>query len=137
MLSPEDEARVIKTLRALCMALPEANERLSHGEPTWFAGKGKVFAMLDNHHHGAEHVAVWLPQSLDAQLTLVDMDPARFFKPPYVGPRGWVGVVLSTQPDWKQVASLVRESYLRVATTKLQKALREREGGVLAEGSLR
>ena len=43
------------------MALPDANEKLSHGEPTWFAGKGKVFAMLDDHHHGAAHLAVWLP----------------------------------------------------------------------------
>ena len=46
----------LSRLRAICMALPEANERLSHGEPTWFAGKGKVFAMLDNHHHGADHL---------------------------------------------------------------------------------
>jgi len=42
-------------LRAICLALPEAKEKLSHGEPTWFAGKGKVFAMLDDHHHGAPH----------------------------------------------------------------------------------
>ena len=49
------------------MALPDANEKLSHGEPTWFAGKGKVFAMLDDHHHGATHLAVWLPQPFGAQ----------------------------------------------------------------------
>src|SRR5690606_28743350 len=54
-------ARVLERLRAICLALPEANERVSHGEPTWFAGKGKVFAMFDDHHHGADRVAVWLP----------------------------------------------------------------------------
>ena len=81
------------------MALPEANEKISHGEPTWFAGKGKVFAMLDDHHHGATHLAVWLPQPFDAQEALIGSDPARFFRPPYVGVSGWVGVVLDTGPD--------------------------------------
>jgi hypothetical protein len=106
-------------LRALCMALPEANEKLSHGEPTWFAGKGKVFAMLDDHHHGAEHLAVWLPQPVGVQEALVDADPARFFRPPYVGPSGWVGVVLDGRVDWGMVARLVRDGYLHVATRKL------------------
>jgi hypothetical protein len=58
--------RVVGRLRHISMALPEASERLSRGEPTWFAGKGKAFAMLDDHHHGAAHVSVWLPQPLGA-----------------------------------------------------------------------
>ena len=122
-----DDAPIAK-LRAICMALPEANERISHGEPTWFAGKGKVFAMLDNHHHGSPHLAVWLPQSLEGQLTLLEADPERFFRPPYVGPKGWVGVVLDTRPDWAEVALLVRESYQLVATAKLRKALHAANG---------
>ena len=101
------------------MALPEANERISHGEPTWFAGKGKVFAMLDDHHHGAAHLSVWLPQPLGAQETLIESDPERFFRPAYVGSSGWVGVVLDTRPDWKMVERLVRDAYLHVATRKL------------------
>lgn len=105
------------------MALPEANEKLSHGEPTWFAGKGKVFAMVDAHHHGAAHLAVWLPQPLGAQEALIDADSERFFRPPYVGPRGWIGVVLDTRPDWGMVASLVREAYVHVATPKLKAQL--------------
>jgi predicted DNA-binding protein (MmcQ/YjbR family) len=117
-----DEA-AIKKLRAICMALPEANEKISHGEPTWFAGKGKVFAMLDNHHHGSPHLAVWLPQTLDGQLTLLEENPARFFRPPYVGVKGWVGVVLDTKPDWTEVAVLVRDAFRLVATAKLRKAL--------------
>ena len=102
------------------MALPEVNEKLSHGEPTWFAGKGKVFAMLDDHHHGAAHLSVWLPQPFGAQEALIGSDPDRFFRPPYVGVSGWVGVVLDTGPDWDAVAALVREAYLTVATTKLR-----------------
>jgi predicted DNA-binding protein (MmcQ/YjbR family) len=79
--------------------------------------------MLDNHHHGSPHFAVWLPQTPEGQLTLLEADPARFFRPPYVGPKGWVGVVLDTRPDWAEVALLVRESYRLVATAKLRKAL--------------
>lgn len=112
-------ARILERLRAICLALPEADERTSHGEPTWFAGKGKVFAMFDDHHHGAEHVAVWLPMPRGAQEALVESDPARFFRPPYVGPAGWVGVVLDTRPAWAAVEALVRDAFLHVATAKL------------------
>ena len=119
--------RLLDRLRKICLALPEATEKLSHGEPTWFAGKGKVFAMLDNHHHGASHLAVWLPQPLGAQEALVDADPERFFRPPYVGPSGWVGVVLDTKPDWNMVAEMVREAYLHVATQKLKSSLQQRD----------
>lgn len=114
---------IVERLRAICMALPEANERVSHGEPTWFAGKGKVFAMLDDHHHGALHLSVWLPLAPGAQADLVASDPDRYFRPPYVGPSGWVGVVLDTRPDWGLVAELVRDAFLHVATKKLHAQL--------------
>jgi hypothetical protein len=113
------DAPLVARLRAICLALPEAGERLSHGEPTWFAGKGKVFAMLDNHHHGSPHLSVWLPQPMDVQETLVGAAPARFFRPPYVGPSGWVGVVLDTKPDWAMVQQLVFDAFVHVATKKL------------------
>jgi hypothetical protein len=113
--------RLIARLRRICMALPEANEKLSHGEPTWFAGKGKVFAMLDDHHHGAAHLSVWLPQPFGAQEALIASDPERFFRPAYVGVSGWVGVVLDTRPDWGAVAALVGDAYLTVATARLRK----------------
>ena len=106
-------------LRAICLALPEANERLSHGEPTWFAGKGKVFAMLDDHHHGAPHLSVWLPAGLGAQEALIESDPKRYFRPPYVGSSGWVGVVLDTGPDWGVVGWLVERAYRLVAHRRL------------------
>jgi len=117
------DAALLDRLRKICMALPESVEKLSHGEPTWFAGKGKVFAMFDNHHHGAEHLAVWLPQPLGAQEALIEADPERFFRPPYVGPSGWVGVVLDTKPDWGMVSEMVREAYMFVASQKLKAAV--------------
>ena len=106
---------LLARLRAICLALPEANERVSHGEPTWFAGKGKVFAMLDDHHHGAAHLSVWLPVPLGAQEALIDSDPKRYFRPPYVGSSGWVGVVLDTRPDWALVGWLVEQAFRHVA----------------------
>jgi len=117
--SPADRS-AISRLRAICQGFPEANERVSHGEPTWFAGKGKVFALLDDHHHGAEHLSVLLPQPLGAQEILIARDPERFFRPPYVGVSGWVGVILDRRPDWKVVERLVREAYLHVASAKLR-----------------
>ena len=113
------DAAGVERLRKICLAFPEAGERLSHGEPTWFAGKGKVFAMLDNHHHGSPHLSVWLPQPMDVQETLIEADPERFFRPPYVGPSGWVGLVLDTKPDWQVVQRLVRDAFVFVATKKL------------------
>jgi predicted DNA-binding protein (MmcQ/YjbR family) len=117
------DAKLVARLRKICLALPEANERVSHGEPTWFAGKGKVFAMLDNHHHGSQHLSTWLPQPLGVQETLIEADPERFFRPPYVGPSGWVGMVLDTKPDWSLVAALVRDAYRHVAAAKLRARL--------------
>lgn len=117
---------LVERVRKICLAYPEANERISHGEPTWFAGKGKVFAMIDGHHHDSPHLSVWLPQPLDAQEALIDGDPERFFRPPYVGVKGWVGVVLDTKPDWGVLAGLVRESYRHVASAKLRKQLEDR-----------
>jgi hypothetical protein len=109
--------RLIERVRKICMALPEATEKISHGEPTWFAGK--VFAMFDDHHHDSPHVSLWLPAPFGAQETLIAADPKRFFRPPYVGHRGWVGVVLDTGPDWDTVAELVEDAYRQVAPGRL------------------
>jgi len=117
----------VARLRAICLALPEAVEKTSHGAPTWFAGKGKVFAMLDDHHHGAPHLAVWLPAGLGAQEGLITSDPERYFRPPYVGPSGWVGVVLDTKPDWAVVAWLVEQAYRLVAHKRLAAMLPPRD----------
>ncbi|MCA9586389.1 MAG: MmcQ/YjbR family DNA-binding protein [Myxococcales bacterium] len=105
------------------MEFPEANERVSHGAPTWFAGKGKVFATLDDHHHGAPHLAVWLPQPPGVQAMLIASEPDVFFRPPYVGPSGWIGVVLDRHTEWGLVQSLVHDAYVHVATKKLVRAL--------------
>jgi hypothetical protein len=111
------EAAAINRLRAICRALPEVTEKVAWGEPTWRAGK--IFAQMDTHHHGADHVAVWLPARPGVQEALVDEDPVHFFRPPYVGHKGWVGVRIDRDPDWRIVAGLVREAYREVASPRL------------------
>jgi hypothetical protein len=104
----------VDRLRAICLALPATIEKLSHGEPTWHVA-GKMFAQLDDHHHGADRLAVWLAAPLLVQELLVKKDPARFFVPPYVGHRGWVGVRIDGRPSWRVIETLVRDAFRHVA----------------------
>jgi predicted DNA-binding protein (MmcQ/YjbR family) len=108
----------IARLRRICMALPQATERLSHGEPTWFVGSGKCFATSSNHHHD-DRIAFWCAAPDGAQETLVALAPERFFVPPYVGHRGWLGVYLDVPVDWHEIADLVTAAYREVAPRKL------------------
>jgi hypothetical protein len=82
----------------MCLARLETSEKLSHGEPTFFVHK-KVFVMFANNHHHDGHVAVWLPVPPGVQSTLIETDPDTFFKPPYVGGRGWIGIELARISD--------------------------------------
>jgi hypothetical protein len=109
-------------LRAICLELPETSEKLAWGEPTWRV-RGRLFAQLDDHHHGADHLAVWLPAPLGEQEAMIFADPVRFFRPPYVGHRGWVGVRIDRRPDWALVATLVAQAYRQVAPPRLREAL--------------
>ena len=112
----------MRRLRTICLSLPETREKVSHGEPTWWVGK-KMFATLDDHHHGADRLAVWLAAPLLTQELLVKRDPKRFFVPPYVGPRGWIGVRIDGRPSWRLVETLVRDAYAHVAPPALSRAL--------------
>jgi hypothetical protein len=109
-----DGVAPLARLRRICLALPGTGEKVSHGEPTFWVG-GRMFATFDNHHHGAAHVGVWLAMPLGAQEALVYQDPERFFVPPYVGTRGWVGVRLDGRPSWKVVEKVVREAHAHIA----------------------
>lgn len=88
----------LKRVRQICMALPQTTEKLSHGAPTFFVAK-KVYAMFVNNHHNDGHVAVWLPVAPGLQATLLKNEPQKFYMPPYVGVRGWVGVELDAVGD--------------------------------------
>lgn len=85
-------------VRQICLALPETSERMSHGEPTFFVHK-KVFVMFAENHHGDGRVAVWLPVPPGLQMAMIEQASEVYFRPPYVGHRGWVGIELAQVND--------------------------------------
>ncbi|MGH9764489.1 MAG: MmcQ/YjbR family DNA-binding protein [Blastocatellia bacterium] len=107
----------LQRVRRICAAMPEAEEKLSHGEPTFFVRK-KVFAMFDNNHHNDGHIAVWVPAPPGIQSMLVESSPKKFFKPPYVGVRGWVGIELDQVGD-EELTSHIQEAWRLIAPPKL------------------
>jgi hypothetical protein len=104
-----DKGKQVARLRRICELIPGTTEKVSHGEPTFFTPK-RVFAMFANNHHGDGRVAVWLPAADGVQSTLIEEAPETFFRPPYVGVRGWVGVELSKVDD-EQLGVLIREAF--------------------------
>lgn len=108
----------LERLRRICLGLPESSERLSHGEPAWFVRGKRSFATYADHHHD-DRVAFWCAATPEAQQALVTAHPQRYFVPPYVGVRGWVGVVLDAATDWDAVTDLVEDAYRQVAPRRL------------------
>ena len=98
--------------------MPECTEKLSHGEPTFFVRK-KVFAMFANNHHDDGHTAVWIPAPPGLQGILIQSSPKTFFRPPYVGVRGWVGIELDCISD-EELAAHIRDAWLLIAPKKLK-----------------
>jgi hypothetical protein len=119
-MSPDPEA-VLAKLRDICLAMPEAAERLSHGAPGFHIVKGKFFAYFSHNHHHDGITAVHVKTSgLDEQAMLIEADPEAYYKPPYLGPSGWVGVRLDTdEVDWERVADRVAYSWELVAPARL------------------
>lgn len=111
----------LKRIRKFCLALPEAEEKLSHGAPTFFVKK-KVFVMFADNHHNDGRIAIWSAASGEVQQALIEAEPDKFFKPPYVGVRGWIGINLD-QVDDAELASHIRQAWLIIAPIKLHAAL--------------
>jgi hypothetical protein len=130
------EAAPVRRVRQLCLALPEATERLSHGEPTWFVRDRKVFVTFADRHHD-DRVALWCAAPPGEQQARVAAEPERYFVPPYVGGRGWLGVYLDVPVDWDEVAEIVADAYRVVAPKRLVAQLDERAGGGAAGGERR
>ena len=108
-------------LRDVCLALPEAAEKETWGEPT-FRVRDRIFAML---RRGDGRPSVWLKAPHGAQEVLCAADPHRFFRPPYVGPKGWIGMRLDDGPDWQEATRLIARSYLMTAPKALARRLEQ------------
>ena len=120
-MTPEQQ---IERVRQICLTFPETVERPSHGEPTFFVRGKKVFAMFANNHHGDGRIAVWLPASPGLQEVLVETQPEAFFKPPYVGVRGWIGIELNQISD-EDLQFYIRSGWFLIAPKKLQAQFNE------------
>ena len=110
MLTP---AQALTRIRRICLALPDATEKIAWGSPT-FRVRDRIFVMFVNDHHGDGRLAIWCNADGDAQVAIVEADPRRFFVPPYVGPRGWIGIRLDRRPNWAVVSALIEEGHRRV-----------------------
>jgi hypothetical protein len=110
-------AEVERRLREVCLALPEVSEKPSHGAPAFFAGRQFAILWMDGHHdHGFAHL--WCAAPEGAQQQFIADNPDRFFYPPYVGSRGWLGVRLDGEIDMGELEMLLEDAYRCVANKR-------------------
>jgi hypothetical protein len=132
----DDSNPAIRRLREICLVLPEAFEKEAWGECTFRVTGGSMFAMTDSDHHGSHHVAVWVKAPPTVQEILVNADAKRFFVPPYMGPKGWVGVRLDYKVDWEELAGILKDAYLMSAPKRLRRRVSSPTDGVKATSSV-
>jgi hypothetical protein len=125
VVDPVERERALERIRDVCLGLPETSERLSHGAPTFFVRAKRAFVMVLTSHHGDGRFALWCAAPTGMQAMLVEADPERFFVPPYVGHRGWLGVRLDRGLHWDEIAGIVEDAYAEVAPPKLVEAARQ------------
>ena len=121
----DQSEKQMERVRRICLSLPETWEKISHGEPTFFVRK-KVFAMCSNNHHNDGHIAVTIPAAIGIQAMLIERSPEKFYRPPYVGGRGWVGIELGKVSD-EELEFHIREAWRLIAPEKLNTLLKDRE----------
>jgi hypothetical protein len=114
-----DAANALERVREFCRSLPETEERLSHGAPTFWAGGKKTFVMFHDDHHGDGRLALWCAAPEGLQDMLVDAAPEHYFVPAYVGHRGWIGVRLDGDLDWEEITGVIEDAWLTVAPKRL------------------
>jgi hypothetical protein len=129
----KDDGTQLRRVRLICSSIPGTIEKISHGEPTFFTPK-RVFAMFANNHHGDGHIAVWVPAAPGVQADLIDEAPDTYFRPPYVGGAGWVGVEL-TRVDDERLGAVIREAFrlmtaMKIATNRSKQSRPARPGKV-------
>jgi hypothetical protein len=119
------KAQALEAIREICLGLPETSERLSHGAPTFFVRGKRSFATVWDNHHDDGRFALICAAPAGMQTALVEADPERFYVPPYVGHRGWIGVRLDGGFDRDEIAGIAEDAFAEVAPPKLVEAARE------------
>jgi predicted DNA-binding protein (MmcQ/YjbR family) len=115
----------LETARRVCLSLPEATEQAAWGEPT-FRVRKKMFGMYASggNHHGAGRDSLWCAAPIGIQELMVRSEPQKYFVPPYVGVKGWIGIYLDAV-DEAELRSQVVQSYCLIAPRKLQALVAE------------
>ena len=117
--APKGEHPLLRQLSKICLSLPETVRR-DLNEHADFRVRGKVFAYFLNDHHGDGIISVCCKSALGENVDRASREPARFYLPPYIGPRGWFGLRLDGEAvDWSEVRNLLELSYELVAPKKL------------------
>ncbi len=110
----DDVQRALGMVRAAALRLPETSERPSHGGPAFFIRDKKCFVMFLDDHHQDGRLAIWCAAPAGVQAEMVETEPDRFFRPPYVGHRGWLGVHL-LQVDQPELDAIVLDAFRTIA----------------------
>jgi hypothetical protein len=106
-------------VRTICGALPDVTERPSHGAPTWFVKDKRSFVTVwTDGHHDIEYPHLWVASTPETQQELIAGNPDMFFRPPYVGHRGWIGIRLDSGPDWQEIAELLQDAHTLIASRR-------------------
>jgi|SRR5215210_1463690 len=123
-MDAREREQALSRIREICLGLPETSERPSHGAPSFFVRGKRCFAMVLTDHHGDGRFAIWCAAGAGVQGLLVEANADRFFRPPYVGHRGWLGVRLDRGVDWDEIAGILEDAFAEVAPAKLVEAAR-------------
>ena len=118
--------QALDRVRRIALALPEVNERISHGEPCFFVRDKRPLCYFHDDHNGDGRISLWCPAPPGVQEELVSAEPLRFFAPPTSASgvfSGWVGVYLDTsalrKADWDEIAAIIEDAYRQVAPKTL------------------
>jgi len=122
---PRDEefAAILANIRMIVAGLPEVTERNSHSAPSFFMRDKKCLVNVWNGHHNDDRIAMWCAAGPGVQAELVELEPERFFVPPYVGHRGWIGLRLDVGVEWDEVEAILTDAYRLIAPKGLIKLL--------------
>lgn len=112
-LTSSSPLRVLERVRRVVLALPGVEEKLSRDTPV-FCVRGKQFAMVVDDHHGAECAGVWMKCAEGLQTDLVRSDEKRYFVPPYLGGRGWIGIRIDARASWKTIEALLQDAHAKM-----------------------
>lgn len=123
MPTPDVAQSALDLVRRICASLPETSERISHGAPSFFVREKKLFVTMHDDHHGDGIISIWCAAPPGVQEQMVEAEPDRYYRPPYVGHRGWLGLRLDVDRDDDEVAGVITESYRLVAPKSLVQLL--------------